>query len=253
MTLARVIRGRVRACAQDERGFSLPELLVAIVAGVIVLMASWTVLDGSVQNATTVSDRTDASQRGRIAMEQMIRQLRAQVCPPSSDPMKAYEPMIELAQADAVIFYADVGGEQYRPDRRQFAYSAGSGGGPGSITETVWAAAGTEPSFTWPSQATRTRVIATDVERVEDQSGTELPIFRYYAFDTTASPVTPTLELTSPPLSEADRQRVVKVKVSFVSRAGRGGEDPGVPSTFEADAFVRSADASEPGKGPQCG
>ena len=65
---------------REERGFTLVELLVATSLGTVVLLAAG-VLSTSMLNAQTrISDRSEAIARGRTAMEQIVQQLRSQVC-----------------------------------------------------------------------------------------------------------------------------------------------------------------------------
>jgi Tfp pilus assembly protein PilW len=64
----------------DSRGFTLAELVVAMALGMIVLLAAFTVIDRAFTTNKAVSDREDALQRGRIALEQMTRQIRSMTC-----------------------------------------------------------------------------------------------------------------------------------------------------------------------------
>src|SRR4051794_32153386 len=65
--------------AADD-GFSLPELLTAMAIGVVVLLATAMTLDHAISATATVQRRVDANQRGRAAMDDIVRQLRSPVC-----------------------------------------------------------------------------------------------------------------------------------------------------------------------------
>src|SRR4051812_36170964 len=71
---------RSRMCLRSEDGFTIVELLTAMVIGIVVLFAALTVLDTSISVTGRVTSRVDALQRGRTAMDLMIRDLRSQVC-----------------------------------------------------------------------------------------------------------------------------------------------------------------------------
>jgi len=71
------MRRRLRQLSSDESGFTLPELLTAIVIGMVVLMAAFMLLDRTVASTARVSDRQEAVQRGRLTMELITRQLRS--------------------------------------------------------------------------------------------------------------------------------------------------------------------------------
>jgi len=71
---------RPRIDLRAEDGFTIVELLTAMVIGAIVLFATLTVLDTTISLTTRVNTRVDTLQRGRNAMDLMIRDLRSQNC-----------------------------------------------------------------------------------------------------------------------------------------------------------------------------
>ena len=73
----RVTLDRIR----DERGLSLMELVVGATVGMIVLLAAFNFYDATVRGSTRISDRVDANQRGRVGLDQAIRELRGAACP----------------------------------------------------------------------------------------------------------------------------------------------------------------------------
>ena len=73
------MRPRLRQLRSDERGFTLPELLIAMAIGLIVLLAAFMLLDRAV-SARPGRRPPGRLQRGRLAMELITRQLRSQVC-----------------------------------------------------------------------------------------------------------------------------------------------------------------------------
>jgi type II secretion system protein J len=69
-----------RIAPRSEDGFTLVELLVALLIGTVVLMGAFTVLDSTASVTGTVARRVDSLQRGRTALDLMTRDLRSQVC-----------------------------------------------------------------------------------------------------------------------------------------------------------------------------
>lgn len=222
----------------DEQGFTLPELLVAMTVGMIILLAGYAVLDQTIEATGQVTARTDASQRGRVAMQSITRTLRSRVCP---DPLT---PALVQASPNSLEFYADLRGEGLQPDRHLIAYDASSS----TITDTVWESTGTAPTFIFPSTPTRSRVVATRVAPDGDA------LFRYFAYNTTGTPVRPEQPLTGNPLSATDRKRVVVVAVSMVVRPDPAAGDDNVArsSTYRNDVFARLADPQAPQEGSPC-
>jgi prepilin-type N-terminal cleavage/methylation domain-containing protein len=66
----------VRRLRRSERGFTLPELLVAAMIGLIVAGAGMTLLVTMVQSQPAVSERAGQVQQGRTMLEVLSRELR---------------------------------------------------------------------------------------------------------------------------------------------------------------------------------
>jgi prepilin-type N-terminal cleavage/methylation domain-containing protein len=238
------LAGRLR----DERGFSLPELLVATMVGVIVLLGALTILNTSQRAQARVSDRSEAIARGRTAMEQIVQRLRSQVCIGSGNPAIIYGDDSHLTfYADLRDGYTDTardwGTNVFVPSKMDLAYANGA------LTETVYTGtADTSRNATFPytfsSTPSLTRVI---VDKLALQSG--VPFFKYYSFSA-SDPIEPTNLLTTP-LAASDRDNVVQIRVNFQSLPTRlNSTYPGEP--FTADAYVRTADPTDPRHSPLC-
>lgn len=66
----------VARLTRDERGFTLPELLVGTVLSMIVLGAGVMVFTAGIRSQPRVSTQAAAIQDARVAMERMVRELR---------------------------------------------------------------------------------------------------------------------------------------------------------------------------------
>lgn len=104
----------------DESGFTLIELLAAMAIGLLVLMAAFMVLDRATSVSKEIADRQDAVQRGRQAMELIVRDLRSQVCLGDET-----EP-ITVAADDRVTFYAGLSDGSTPVEQRTIRYDAAS-------------------------------------------------------------------------------------------------------------------------------
>jgi prepilin-type N-terminal cleavage/methylation domain-containing protein len=160
--------------ARQEAGFALPELLVAIVIGTVIVLAAFGMIDTVVSVGTKVNKRVDATQRGRAAMAIITRDLRSQVCLPGSPPIAS----LRAASDSSVDVYTDLGdGSAAKPpQRRTITFDSATR----RITESIFTPTGSAGSYVFPSAPTSTRTLLTDVT----QDGTT-PIFRYYPVDTT--------------------------------------------------------------------
>jgi prepilin-type N-terminal cleavage/methylation domain-containing protein len=233
---------RLRRRVRSEEGFTLIEMLVASVIGVIVLFSMLTLLDASQKASGRVVARVDGTQRGRVAMEQVTQRLRSQICLGAAVPLiigDASSP----TDANSVTFYSDLGnGSDFLPEKRRI-YVSGT-----DLRERIIAGTGLPPNTTF-TNTPRDRILMQQIKPVVQGAG-NLPYFRYYKFDA-ATPPQPTVEL-KPPLVAADANQIVQVVVAF--RASSGKEDR-VDTNFVNGVYSRAADSgsSDPNRrGPQC-
>jgi prepilin-type N-terminal cleavage/methylation domain-containing protein len=239
-----------RRLFNDERGFTLMEMLVTLVVGSILLTAIFGALDYSVKANGKVQDRVDSTQRGRAAMELITQQLRSQIC---LGPGYPAIPVTPASDGNSVTFYTDLGGDTPKLQRRTITYSSGT------LYETDYNVTGTIPTTPTFTLARSNWVLADKLtQAVDPVTNQVIPFFRYFGF--TPSPVLPNkwLNSTAPSytLADADKPSVVQVSISFVANPLRG---PGVQgtnnkslSTFQQDVYVRTSDASDPDHSPQC-
>jgi prepilin-type N-terminal cleavage/methylation domain-containing protein len=225
------VRGR-------EAGFALTELLVAMSVGLIVLLAAFLLLDRAHSASNEISDRQDAVQRGRRAMEYLTRQVRSQVCLGNTT-----EP-ITYGTPDQVTFYADLSDGSKSVERRDIIYDSATK----TIREQVFPGIGVYPDLTFSATPTERRVLLSKVARVGSPA---TPFLRYFAYDPSGGPGA--LRELPTPLSASDAPLVVMVKIAFVALPDRAGSArEGDASSFQNDVYVRLANPTVPTEGPRC-
>jgi prepilin-type N-terminal cleavage/methylation domain-containing protein len=225
----------------DERGFSLMELIWAMVLGLIILLAAFTVIDKSFLTNKQVSDREDALQRGRIALEQITRQLRSQVCiqtSPATLPISSgsdtsitfYTYLGDPTGATVANGQRDATTDQPFPEQHTISYVAANGSVPSKITESDSKVTSFNPLTV--ASAYKTNVLATNVYLPSGK------LFQYYAGS--ASGGVSTTPLTTP-LSASDASSVVDVAVAYkVLPTGVTATNSPQATTFQDDVFWRS-------------
>jgi Tfp pilus assembly protein PilW len=215
---------------RDESGFTIVELLVAMMVGLIVVFGALGLLETTTKLSARSTDRIEATSKARTAMDLISRQVRSQVCI-SPDPA-VDKPALVAATADAMTFHASLAPESptLTIQRRTLQFVPGAGSTPGQILETVQTGVGTRPNVTFPNPGT-TRVIADRVVR----DGAK-PIFRYFKLVDVAGTPTPTAMTTAPSLSATERRSAVQVDVNFAVR-GRTG----VQTALSNRAYVRTS------------
>jgi prepilin-type N-terminal cleavage/methylation domain-containing protein len=232
-----------RLRAQD--GVTLPELLVAMTIGLATVLAVYAILDTTMKQSSRVAGRVNATQRARIAMDTMTRQLRSQVC------YSAVVPALVSGSSDAVRFHVDLSDGSRAIEQRELAFSPTAG----TIRERVWPGQGAPLAF-----PTRTvdRELVGEVVRAKDPLGNQIPVFRYYAYNSPAPPGVPRpVTLLSTPLSATDLARVAKIEVGFVAlppgeRMPANGSLPAGASALQNEIYVRVADPNDPAPTPTC-
>src|SRR5436305_152105 len=170
--------------------------------GIIVLLATFFTLDSSVVLTGKVTQRVDRTQRARVAMDDITRKLRSQVCPVAGTSA--------LINADdySVKYYSFLGTRPFVPDIREIAWDTNTN----TIVERVWAGSGAAPDTTWAASPT-TRTVLSDVKPpfVSGNSGPRGPVFKYYV-STSQTPLTT-------PLNATDLTNTSRIGVSFMTYA----------------------------------
>jgi prepilin-type N-terminal cleavage/methylation domain-containing protein len=221
----------------DERGFSLPELLVAMFIGMIILLAAFMLLDRSFSASGQIADRSEALQRGRLTMNLITRQLRSQVCVGNTVPMVA-------ASDTSVTFYGDLSDGSVPIKKRTLSYDPTTD----TITESVITGSGVYPALTFTSAATSAPLL-TNVEQIMD-GAVARPIFRYWGYKVGGAPGE--LEPLTAPLSAANLKRVALIKIGYRAFAARTVNVDKDSAVLEDDVYVRVASPTDFQNGPQC-
>jgi type II secretory pathway component PulJ len=237
-----MIRRRLRTLGPDQSGFTLTELLTAISIGIVLLIAAFTLLDRASSASQEIIDRQDAVQRGRQAMELIVRQLRSQVC------LGDEEEPITWATGNQVTFYADLSDGSKNIQRRTIFYDAANK----NLVEQIYPGAGEYPLLTFSNTPSEERLLARRVEPIRD-GGVPRDFFRYYGFKLGGAPgELEQLKNGGNDLTSDQKASTVLVKVGFVVLPDRERPRDRDALTMESDIYVRIADPSRPAEGPAC-
>ncbi|MDX6649453.1 MAG: hypothetical protein QOJ97_1404 [Solirubrobacteraceae bacterium] len=219
---------------REQDGMTIVELLVGMIIGVILLLAAFAILDRAYSANREAAERSEASQRGRLAMENVVRTLRSQVC------IGASRASLTAGNANGLTLLVDLSGGSSPPERRSITYTPSTR----SLDEAVYPGSGTFPNYTFPASPTTTRTLLINAGQADTT-----PVFSYYAMDPTsgrganvALPV---------PLSTADLSRTARIAVAFTARPERATVDAN-STTLHDDVYVRSADPLNPTGGQSC-
>jgi hypothetical protein len=205
---------RVMSRLRQEAGMTLMELMTAISIGMVVLMGMFALLDGSVRMNTNVMSKTDAMQRGRIALDVLTQELRSQVCLAN---LAGPAIVPDVTTANTVEFYSDFseGDGTVPPTKRRLQYDPATG----NVTTAIWLTDKLEPRpGDFPIAPSSTQMRLENVELQKDEGGNTIPFLRYYAYRWVGNPPRPeaSLELV-PPIDANEARRVARIDVSLAA------------------------------------
>jgi prepilin-type N-terminal cleavage/methylation domain-containing protein len=245
----------------DERGMTLPEVLVAMVCAAILSLAAFALVEFVMTRTGEVGARVETTQRARGAMDDMTRALRSQVCVTRSDPsLMTAGRSVYSASKTQVVFFADTGNESYTstnttmpvPTLRTLSLSGST------LRETIRPGIvdTNKPGLNAVTYASavgeRNRILLSDIKLATDPlTGADIPFFRYYAWNTvTKAPDTP-LDPGSGSLTESQLQQVAKISLSYrVQPSGKNTTRGSI--VLHNDITVRSVDPNSSTPKPTC-
>jgi type II secretory pathway pseudopilin PulG len=203
-----------------QDGFTLTELVMAITVGFVVLSATLGLLESSVHLNLGVMSKTDAMQRGRLAMDNVTQQLRSQVCLDYDNPA-----VVAGGDGNSVTFYSDYTFDGKRPWKRRLTFDSAKR----TITALGWeapqAAALPLTTASFPLNPTQRRVVIDNVLN-QRKDNADVPFLRYYAYQVVAGVARPTKPLNTP-LTADDAKTVARIEIAFTARPTGSKDDKG--------------------------
>jgi hypothetical protein len=236
-----------RLRAQD--GMTLPEMLIAATVSFVVLAATLGLLDSTLRLGGGVMSKTDAMQRGRLAMDRITQELRSQVCLNLTTPA-----IITGATADSVTFYSDFGsGDLTKPPlMRTISFDQASG----NIIEAIVESKTTTAPFDYSGTPRKDVIFENATRQVKKVGGIdkEVPFLKYFAYQEEPGPppVLRTSQELAPPLVDpAKAARVARIEIAFAARP-TGAKDNTNATDVEDQITVRHADPNLTVPDPMC-
>jgi Tfp pilus assembly protein PilW len=204
--------------AGGEHGFTLIETLVAMISGVVVTGATFSILIVALHQTSRITDSVQATQLGRTTMTRVIDELH------SACIARKFTPVQEGSSGTKLIFVNAYSKESVIKKAEAYEHELEWSSATQKLTDTVTpASSGEWPNFTFASTPTKT-VLG---EHIAEEGGSN-PIFKYYEYGEryssgSSAPVSTLTEMTIPSSGmKAEAANVAAVLVSFTTKPTDG-------------------------------
>jgi prepilin-type N-terminal cleavage/methylation domain-containing protein len=171
------IRHSLVQSTRDERGYTLIELLVAMVAGIAVTGALFSILDVSLRQTSRLTDKVQTDQLGRTTMTNIVDELH------SSCLSYGFAPVQGKSSENELRFITGYSPEPVIPSATEHRIKWESS--TETLTDYSYPAGGSWPTFTSSSASSPTsKHVASNVRQTVLANGEKIPIFQYYEYAT---------------------------------------------------------------------
>ncbi len=263
------LRTRLSPAISAADGFTLMEMLVAILCGVIITGALLAILQFSLRQNERITDDAQTNRIGRTAMNAIIEELRSSctgfgataIQAPSTTPTSP----LAASNGSNLWFLSAYGNStsgqavisklvQHDINWTETSKNAG-GERLGTLTDYSFTGSGESPNWTFPVLSTTNataRVLAKNV--IPPSSGTTP--FHYYKYDTTSTSSTygQLVELGSAelPLTTTTAKTIAKVSVGFTQATENGDSRTGHVTSFNGSVVFRFTPLESASEGAVC-
>jgi type II secretory pathway pseudopilin PulG len=231
-----------------ERGFTLVEMLVALVTGIVVVLATLSVLDISVSQSSRIAERVDADQQGRLAMEKIMLELHSSCT--------AYEatPVREESTGEKLELVSQPSSKAYltRVTKHVIAYNEATH----TLTDASFNSTNTLEQLNTPwnfsGTATGTQTLLTGVYKSTIEEGgvkKTVPVFQYFKYVGGGLSGTP---MAASPLGKENAENTAEVTVSFTTAPTSGRTSGDRTVDLSDSAVLRYDPASATGANEPC-
>ncbi|MGB6425495.1 MAG: prepilin-type N-terminal cleavage/methylation domain-containing protein [Solirubrobacterales bacterium] len=218
---------------RNEAGFTLVELMVSTMIGMLTLGVTLMILQVTSQGSERVVGQVEANQRIRPPMRTIVDELHSACVSPGLAPVLAGSTEDSLS-----FLHAEGSSVAPTPDRVLLTYSSNT------LTRSRYAATGgSAPNWTFGPTPYETRQV---IDRIRPaylgNPGAIVPVFRYFAYQGGSLDPNP----LPTPLSAADAAKTVQVSVAFASGSISTAEISALnPVSVSNDISLRFTPASE--------
>jgi prepilin-type N-terminal cleavage/methylation domain-containing protein len=225
-----LMRSRRRHRVMHEGGFTLPELLVALAAGVVVIFGATGLIIGALHTTSRVTDRVNAVQEGRSAMEELLQELDSgclanDVSPVQATTAAGISPAV-TTDGTHLVFVSGLGDSSVgTPTEHVVSIQNGglldvsyanTGGSPPAL--------GTPATWTFSATPARRSLLLDHVAQINVST----PLFQFYSYSNASNATANSLVGAVPvavPLGATTAPAVAQVDISWLVAPSDGLTD----------------------------
>jgi Tfp pilus assembly protein PilW len=213
---------RLRSLLRDERGTTLPELMIGLSTGLVVMVGLTTLTMTTLHTTARVSTRVDATQRSRLTLTRVVDQLHSACIAPKVPPIRK-----ESTGSSMRFIHANGSAVSPVPTLSVITLSGTT------LTQYDYSwKEGTAPFWIFNSTPSKTIPLMTHVTQMTPTR----PVFTYYG--SAAGAISPTPLVT--PLSEIDASRTIHVSIGLKTAPTDGpNSNDFTPSRIQGSATLR--------------
>lgn len=218
-----------RPSLRDERGVTLPELMVGMLVGLVVLGGIVTMVTQTAKTSGRVSERVAADQIARPMVQRIMDELHSTCISPGLAPVLS-------GSTDTAISFIHSTGSAVAPTpvKRTIALS-----GTNLVDTTYAKTGGSAPSWTFSATPSSTYRLLTNVKKI----GGTTPIFTYHAYANGSVSATP----LAVPLSASDAARTVEIRMNLAVYPANSAtsSETGAPVNISESSLLRFSPSNE--------
>jgi prepilin-type N-terminal cleavage/methylation domain-containing protein len=238
----------------EEHGYTLIEMLIAMVVGSVVVLAAFALLRFTTSDVSRITARVHVDQRGRLALEKIMLELHSDCVAPTVIPIQSgsTSEVLEFISANSPVNekYSEPVSSLPTVYLHKITYTPEKGNVQGTLVEESRPSTGQAPKYKFNKAETATKVLLLrGVKQSLTTEKTAIPIFQYYRYyhEGDHEPVYGKLD-PSPVTPSTEAEKITKVTMSF-TLAPESSEGTSLstdrPVALEDSAVFRLAPASE--------
>jgi type II secretory pathway component PulJ len=234
----RVISPSSYQVSRGEQGFTLIEMLVTLMTGVVIVLAAFAILDVSLTQSSRISERVEVDQRARLAMEKILLELHSSCVADNINPVQAE------SKGTEVRFISEPGSAAAFTSVTEHRIALENGK---LIDSSYPSTSGEGEKWHFAEHASHSQILLTNVTATGST-----PIFQYYRYVNGNLSSTPQLTSSTESLESKQAEETAEIVVTFTAAPTTSETSGGRSVELSDTAVLRFDPASASGTNEPC-